>query len=214
MEATSEAPKKSKFAFNPRTIKAALTVIAVIAAIIGGWYWYVSGKRITVEKAEIYAPLVTLGPAQPGVLQKLLVKDGDTVTAHQAVALLENNQSVRASTDGVIVSRSEQIGKYFAPGTAVVTMINPSDLRVIAHVAENKGLNTIRVGQKVIFTVDAFDSRKFQGEVEEIAQSADQSSMVFSISDKRPQKDFSIKIKYEDYPELVNGMSAKVVIYK
>lgn len=213
MEST-ETPKKSKIALNPGTIKIGLLIFAVVMVIFSIGYWYISSKQIATDKAEIYAPLITLGPVQPGILEQLLVKEGDMVTSHQAVARLENNQFVRALTDGVIVSRNEQIGKYFAPGAAVATMIDPNDLRVIAHVAENKGLNTIRVGQKVTFTVDAFGSREFQGTVEEIAQSADQSSVVFSISDKRPQKDFSIKIKYKDYPELVNGMSAKVVIHK
>jgi len=62
--------------------------------------------------------------------------------------------------------------------------------------------------------VDAFDSKQFTGTVEEISQTSDQSSVVFSISDKRDEKNFSIKVKYDNYPELLNGMSAKAWIYK
>jgi len=204
----------SRFKIAPNAIKYGLIILFVIGVSVGGYYWYTISQRIYTDKAEIFAPLIILGPTQPATLQQIMVKSGDMVAANKALARLDNNQFIRAGTDGIIVGINDQIGKLFSPGTAVVTMVNPEDLRLIAHVAENKGLNSVSVGQKVIFTVDAYDSRKFYGEVEEIAQTSDQSSVVFSISDKRVEKDFSIKIKYDNYPELLNGMSAKAWIYK
>lgn len=219
MNADTHSSKKSqnflsRFNISPSTIKYGLIILTVLAISIGGYYWYAINQRIYTDKAEIFAPLITLGPAQPAVLQQVMVKNGDVVSANKTLARLDNNQYIRAKTDGIVVGINDQIGKLFSPGTAVVTMVNPEDLRLIAHVAENKGLNSVSVGQKVIFTVDAFDSRKFYGVIEEIAQTSDQSSVVFSISDKRAEKDFSIKIKYDNYPELLNGMSAKAWIYK
>ena len=143
-----------------------------------------------------------------------MVKNGDQVTVNQQVAKLDDNQFVRAKTDGVVVSINDEIGKLFTPGMPIVTMINPNDSRLIVHIAENKGLNSVLVGQRVMFKVDAFGSEKFYGKVEEISQTSDQSSVVFSISDKRDEKYYSIKIRYDEYPELLNGMSAKAWIYK
>ena len=211
------APKTSRLSrlkIEKGMIKNALITLAVAAVLGGGFYWYTISQRVYTDKAEIYAPLITLGPEQPAVLVEILVKNGEHVSAQEAVARMDNNQFIRAKTDGIVVGENDQVGKLFSPGTPVVTIVNPDDLRVIAHVAENKGLSDIRVGQKVIFTVDAFGSREFKGEVEEISQTSDQSSVVFSISDKRQEKDYSIKIKYSDYPELLNGMSAKAWIYK
>lgn len=199
---------------TPAKLKKGLIIFFLVGLAIGGYYFYVISQRVYSDKADIYAPLITLSPEQPSVLQKVLVKNGDKVMANQAVAKLSNASFVVAKQDGIVVNINDQVGKLFSPGESIITMINPDDLRLIIHVAENKGLDSVRVGQKVIFTVDAFGSKEFNGTVEEIAQSADQSSVVFSISDKRDEKNFSIKVKYDNYPELFNGMSAKASIYK
>jgi hypothetical protein len=43
-----------------------------------------------------------------------------------------------------------------------------------------------------------------------------QSDIVFSISDKREEKEFEVKATFDAdaYPELKNGMSAKMWVYK
>jgi len=195
-------------------IKEGVIVLVVLGISLGAYYWYTISQRVYSDKAEIFAPLIILSPDQPSVLQKILVKNGEQVVVNQAVAKVDQGDFVRAKTDGVVVSTNDQVGKLFSPGEPVVTMINPDDLRLIVHVAENKGLNSIAVGQKVLFTVDAFDSKEFNGTVEEISQTSDESSVVFSISDKRDEKNFSVKVKYNGYPELLNGMSAKAWIYR
>lgn len=199
---------------DSKIIKSAGMSLVILIILIGGYYWYSINQRTFSDKAEIFAPLIIISPSQPSILQEVMVKNGDQVSVNQPLAKFDNNQFVRAKTDGIVVNINDEVGKIFSPGMPVVTMVNQNDLRLIVHVAENKGLNSIRVGQKVVFTVDAFDSRKFYGSVEEIAQTSDQSSVVFSISDKRDEKYFSIKVKFDDYPELLNGMSAKAWIYR
>lgn len=200
---------------NSKRTKAIIAILAIILVSGFGYYFYNHGRQIYTDKAEISAPLISLSYSGVGTLQEILVKNGDRVSARTPVARMENG-FVRAETDGVIVGIDNEIGKIFSPGEPVVTMINTNDLRVVAHIAENKGLSSVNVGQKVMFRVDAFGSKKFYGTVEEIAKTADQSSVVFSISDKREEKEFSVKIKYDvkAYPELLNGMSAKVWIEK
>jgi len=204
----------TRLKITPGKIKSGITVFVFLGLLVGGYYWYAISQRIYSDKAEIFAPLIILGPNQPSVLQKIMVRNGEQIVANQAVARLDSGELVRTETAGVVVSINDQLGKLFSPGMPIVTMIDPNNLRLIVHVAENKGLNSIRVGQRVIFNVDAFGSQKFDGEVEEISQTSDQSSVVFSISDKRDEKYYSIKIRYDDYPELLNGMSAKAWIYK
>lgn len=205
----------SRFKANKKMIQIIGGIVAVVVIALGGLYVYTVNGRIYTEKAEIVSPLVALSPEKPDVLQDLLVKPGDTVQAYQEVARLQND-TVRAKTDGLVVSTSNEVGKLFNPGMPVVTMINPADMRVVAHVAEDKGFSDLRVGQRVIFTVDAYGSKQYEGTVDEIAKTSDQSAIVFSISDKRAEKEFSVKIKFDvaAYPELINGMSAKAWIYK
>jgi hypothetical protein len=64
--------------------------------------------------------------------------------------------------------------------------------------------------------MDAFPSKQYPGVVDSISPTARSSDIVFSISDKRAEQMFDVKVKYDiyAYPELLNGMSAKMWIYK
>jgi len=95
-------------------------------------------------------------------------------------------------------------------------MVDPHEYRLIGHIDEDKGLSDIKVGQDVIFTADAFGSKEYSGTVESINPSARQSDIVFSISDKREERQFDIYVKFDvtKYPELKNGMSARMWVYK
>jgi hypothetical protein len=68
----------------------------------------------------------------------------------------------------------------------------------------------------VKFTVDAFDGKEFEGRVESVSETSHAGDVVFNISDQRQTQNFDVKIWYDvnRYPELQNGMSAKVWILK
>ena len=185
-----------------------------IAVIAGGAYWLNSQNRVYTDKAEISADMTNLSPANPGVLEEVFVSEGDEVAANQSIARV-GDEIIKAKSDGIVVAINENIGTSFNPGQAVASMINPSDLRVVAHTEENKGLANIQVGQPVTFTVDAFGSKKYYGVVDEVSDTSRQSGIVFNISDKREVMEFDVKVRFDinAYPELKNGMSAKVWIY-
>jgi multidrug resistance efflux pump len=94
-------------------------------------------------------------------------------------------------------------------------MIDPTALRVVGTIDENKGLSAIKVGAPVSFTVDAFGNKSFTGIVDEISPTANDTSVVFSISDQRPTNRFDVKVRYDvaAHPEFKNGMSAKMWVY-
>ncbi|HUX35896.1 MAG TPA: HlyD family efflux transporter periplasmic adaptor subunit [Candidatus Paceibacterota bacterium] len=187
----------------------------VAGAAAGAYWWLVINREVYTDNAQISAPLIQLSPDTPGVLKQLMVNEGDKVDANTPVARIGDGY-LMTRTSGVIVSVSNVIGALVSPGDPVVTMINPSDLRVVASIDEDKGFSDVRLGERAEFTVDAFGSQKFEGVVDEIAQTSHQSSVVFSISDKREVQQFDVKIKYDTskYPQLLNGMSARVWIYK
>ncbi len=191
-----------------------VAVTVLIAGIVGIFYWQTVKDQVYVEKSGIVAPLITLSSEQGGELKNIFVKVGDTVPAGFAVAQV-GNEIIRTITPGFVVQAESVLGKNFSPIEPVVTIINPQDLRVVAQVEENKGLNRIVIGQQAVFTVDAFGSRKFFGVVDEIAETSRDSGVVFNISDKREVKVFDVKIRFDEkqYPELKNGMSAKVWIH-
>ena len=187
--------------------------IVVLVLIIGGAYLFLTRNDVYTDKATISAPEIGLSPSIPGVLKDVLVKEGDTVNFNQTVARV-GDELVKSSINGTVIDVNDQVGKIFNPGEAVVTVIDQKALRVEAKIDETKGLSSIRVGQPATFSVDAYGSKKFEGVVDSISPTALQSQVVFSVSDKREVRQFVVKIKYDvsEYPELLNGMSAKVTI--
>jgi len=212
MDNTNEQPAKSNSTKSAAIIGGSL--LAVIA-IVGVFYLITTRNQIYTDQADIEAPAIPIASLLGGTVQKMLVQNGDLVAANTPVAQVAD-QVLRTDSAGLIIAAPNNVGETVAAGAPVVTMIHPQDLRVVAHVDEDKGLTNIKVGQLVSFTVDAFGSQKFTGVVDEISPTSRQSGVVFNISDQREVQEFDVKIKYDvqAYPQLKNGMSAKVTIFE
>ncbi len=197
-------------------IKIGLAVVA-LGAIGGGVYWYVSSQSVYIDQSVIQAPLIALSPVNSGVLEAVFVKEGDLVAADTPVARV-GDEIVKAKTAGQIVSVNTNIGSFINTLTGqgtIASMVDPTQLRVVGHLEENKGLADIKVGDPASFTVDAFGSKQYQGIVDEVSPTSRQSDVVFNISDQRPTNEFDIKVRFDPakYPELKNGMSARIWVF-
>jgi multidrug resistance efflux pump len=190
-------------------------ILVIIAAIAGLIYWKVSSSRVYVEDAKIYAPVISLYPKVGGTLYETYVNAGDTVKTNDPIARV-GDELIKAKSAGLILTIGTNIGSTYGPTTAITTMIDPDELRVVGETQEDKGLKYINVGQQAVFTVDAFGSKKFNGIVDEISPTAQEGDVVFNISDTRQEQKFNVKIRFDtnQYQELKNGMSAKLWIYK
>lgn len=191
--------------------------LVVIGVVGGGLYYYVNSKTVYIDLSQIQAPLINLSPTDSGVLQAVYVNPGDMVAANQPVALV-GNDVVEAQTAGEIVTTNDNIGQYMNTLTGqgtVATMIDPTQLRVVGNLDENKGLDNVAVGDSATFTVDAFGSEQFKGVVDEVAPTSEQSDVVFNISDERPTNEFAVYVRFDptQYPQLKNGMSARIWVY-
>jgi multidrug resistance efflux pump len=212
---TEKATKQSS---GRRNLLVAIIGALIVIGIVGGVaYFYVSSKTVYIDQSVIQAPLVNLSPANSGVLQAVYVNVGDMVTANEPVAEV-GNEIVEAQTSGEIVSVDQNIGEYenSLTGQAVVaTMIDPTQLRVVGELDENKGLSDVAVGDSAMFTVDAFGGQQFQGIVDEVAPTSNAGSVVFDISDQRPTNQFDVYVRFDPtkYPQLKNGMSARIWVY-
>lgn len=187
----------------------------IVFLILGGFiYWYTMAGQTKTDNALVVAPIINLSPLSLGTLEEVYVKVGDKVEPYTPIAKV-GNEIITSKVAGIISSISDTEGQVFAPGTTVVQMINLDKERVIGQVDEDKGLSNIKTGNLVTFTVDTFGSKKYVGIVEEVAPSAHQGDIVFNISDKRQVQQFDVKVKFDinKYPELKNGMSAKLVIF-
>lgn len=190
--------------------------VLVVAMLVGGLlYWHYNSGRVQIDNSQISAPLIALAAGAGGTLQEVGVNVGDMVLPDTVVARVDN-QIIKSKLGGLIVATLNDIGKRLAPNEAPVTMIDPRELRVVGQLEEDKGLPEVHVGQRAVFTVDAFGSRKFFGTVDNVSPTSHESGVVFNISDKRATHSFDVKVRFNiaDYPELKNGMSAKITILK
>ena len=195
--------------------KKGIIVFIVLIAIAGVLYWNDLTSKIYVENAKVTAPVISISPSTPGIIDELYVSSGDHVTRNQILAKV-GDEVLRAKTSGVITGVEDTPGQTVTALSPVISMIDTRKLRVVGRVQEDKGLADISPGQHVELTVDAFPASHYQGEVEKVAPAAREGDIVFSISDKRQEQEFDITVSYDVIacPELKNGMSAKMWIYK
>ena len=190
-------------------------LIAAVAIVAAGFlYFQSSSTRVKIDTSMVSAPQIDLSPSAPGQLMQTYVNVGDSILANTPVAEV-GTEILTSKTAGLVVAVHKDTGKSFNPGQPVVSMIDPNELRVVGTIDENKGLDKIKVGQLANFTVDAFGSKTYQGVVDEVSPSANSTGALFNISDQRPTQQFDVKVRFDAsrYPELKNGMSAKLTIF-
>ncbi len=206
-------PKQSITKEKP-WIVSLLGIFVIGGALFGFLYWQSHMNTVAIKDAFLEAPVIALSPIAPGILNAVYVHPGDTVPANAQIASV--GTSILATKEaGIVASVSENLGSYFAPGQTVATVVAVSEMKVVGAIEETKGLKDLSIGQRATFTVDAFPGKKYEGTVSEIAASANDTSAVFTISDKRPIQRFNVKVQFNsaEYPELKNGMSAKITVH-
>ena len=212
---TQEKPAASKQSALKKPWVQSIIGIVVAFGLLG-LFFVIRGQLDTVkiDNSQILAPVITLSSTTGGTLNDMYVQNGDEVAANTPLALV-GTEVITSKVAGVITDANQTTGATFAPGQTVVSMIEPSALRVVGQIQENKGLSRISVGQPVTFTVDAFGSKTYYGVVDSVSATSNASDVVFNISDEREEQNFDVKVRYDTtaYPELKNGMSAKIVVH-
>ncbi len=199
---------------NPKVLRIILVVI-VSALLIGGYiYFQLSKDRVAIESSLVQAPIIMISPETPGKILNIKVYEGEQVKKGDALAIV-GTSSLNAYQDGLIVSTNNAIGSIASSQIPVVQMINFSDMRIAGTLDENKGLDKVKIGQAVAFTVDALPNQNFWGYVDEISPTAKQTQLQFSVSSERPTQQFIVYARFNaySYPQIKNGMSAKMTVY-
>lgn len=200
---------KNKFA-----LRIFLVVIFAIAVIVGWVFFEFLGDRVFIDNSLIDTPVVSIVPSVPGILTDMRINEGQIVHKGDIIATV-NGEPVFTDSGGVVTMADQAIGSSVSSPTPIAQIINPSQMRVAGTIDENKGLNDIKVGQVVSFTIDALPGRTFWGYVDSISSSAKQTQLAFSISSERPTQQFIVYAKFNAaaYPDIKNGMSAKMTVF-
>jgi len=83
-----------------------------------------------------------------------------------------DNTVVKAPYDGIVSERQVNPGDIVAPGAPLVTIVDPSTMRLEGMVPADQ-LGSVRVGATVTFSVTGYPNRSFTGAISNIYPSAD-----------------------------------------
>lgn len=189
--------------------------IVLCGVIVGGIFFYFkTTDRVPIESSLVDDQIIPIAPVVPGKLTDVYVIEGQKVHKGDALAVV-GSEILRAYSDGIIVQTNNQLGSLISTQNPPIQMLNPDNMRISGTIDENKGLNKIKVGQVTSFTIDALPGKTFWGYVDEVSPMAKQTQISFSISSERPTQQFLVFARFNAsaYPEIKNGMSAKMIIY-
>jgi len=163
-----------------------LIFVALIAIIGGVGYWvYNSYMFYQTDDAQVNGAIVNVSAPMTGTLSTLTVKQGDIVTAGQAIGTITGTPTVSATgiqgtppslnvtspISGTVLQVAAVQGQGVAPGLTILQVTNLNSLNIVAYVDENT-LNNIKIGQSVDITIDAYKGTSFTGHVQQIVQAA------------------------------------------
>jgi len=206
--------KAKESIFTKSYVQSIAGIVAVVLLVVAILSFKNISSYVKIDQGTISAPIISVSPETPGVLEEIFVEVGDEVSVGQSLAQV-GAEILTAKTDGFIVYTNDTPGQYFTYASPVVKMIDGNEFRLVGTIKEDSGFSKINIGDVATFTLDSLPGESFVGIVDEISPTAKDTSVVFSISDKREVKDFTIKIKYdtEKYQNFKNGMSAKIKVY-
>ena len=171
----------------------------------------VDAARADVRAARERLALVEAGP-RPGQVDTARAQLAQAEAALvQARARLADTR-IEAPMDGVVLRKNLERGATAAPGSAIVTLVDPSDLWLRAYIAETD-LGRVKIGQNARVTVDAFPGQPFEGRVTEVASAAEFTPRNVQTQKERVTLVFRVKVAIAN-PDgrLKPGMPADAVI--
>ena len=161
-----------------------------------------------------------LAVAQAALTQAQTAADQAVLAVNQAqasLALLEAQiakLTVKAPSEGVILTRSIQPGEVIPAGAAAFTLGRLDDLTLTVYIPEDR-YGEVQLGQAVSVTVDSFPGVIFTATVVHIADQAEYTPRNVQTVSGRKSTVFAIKLQVQDPSgRLKPGMPADVTFSK
>ncbi len=174
--------------------------------------------RLALLRAGARPEQVRVAEAQVAAVQAQTEAARGQVAAAQAGLDVSDEQlarmTIKASIDGIILSRSVEPGEVALPGGALLVLGDLQHLTVTVYLPEDR-YGTIKVGQATQVTVDSFPDRVFAGTVQRIADKGEYTPRNVQTPAGRRAVVFAVKVAVENPDgELKPGMPADIVFGK
>ena len=190
-------------------------IVALLAVAGIGYQVWRTSQRIEIEDASISAPQVPVRSSGGGTLRQVYAAVGDEVRAHRPIARV-GTEVITSDVPGTVVGIRDDVGAFIPAGSIVAWLIDRGELRAVGLIDEDEGLADLRVGQRATVKADTWGGREFFGTVEEISARPHRQDVQFSISEKREQRQYEVKVRFDGRPDpgLKQGMSARIWVRK
>lgn len=192
-----------------------------------------AAEAITKSRARLAVARSTLDTARDALMMLQTGEDNLQVRAAQAAAEAAASQvaqaeaglkqaqealnlaelqlertTVTAPMDGVILSRSLEVGEMISAGGAVMRMANLETLNLVVYIAEDL-YGRLNLGDSVTLRVDSYPGQVFTGKIIHIADEAEFTARNVQTEQGRKSSVYAVKIQVDNPDQkLKPGMPA------
>jgi multidrug resistance efflux pump len=177
IDAAPEAtPRPRRRFLSRRVLLPVLAVIVLVAAVVGLNAYREGQLYVSTDNAQLTGQPVQVGAMNAGRVEAIMPTIGATVHKGDVIAQValpsqigmgQNGQpkmgflgagdthvDVQAPFDGVVIAEPVAVGATVAAGQPIVSLVDPSQLLVIANIEETN-IARVKVGEPVTVHVDA-----------------------------------------------------------
>jgi HlyD family secretion protein len=162
----------------------------------------VAQANLNAAEADATPEDIALGKAQ--------VREAEAALAAVEVQLAK--QTLTAPRDGLISEKLVDPGELAAPGTLLLELKDVDSVELTVYIPQDQ-VGQVKIGQKALVSVDAYEVKQFEGRVSYIAHEAEFTPRNVQTKEERVKLIFAVKIKL-DNPDhrLKPGMPADAQI--
>lgn len=133
-------------------------------------------------------------------------------TVAQTQAVLQH-ALITAPFAGLVTVRHREPGESVAPGTPVLTIMNPDDRWIRIYVRED-AVGRVSIGQRATITADAYRDRTYGGVTIFIASEAEFTPRNVQTTEERVKLVYEVRVRITDDPsfDLKPGLAADVAL--
>lgn len=192
----------------------------IVLVIIYGSYTILKNtvfNKTLVVSGSIEAVEVHLGVTSPGVVDRVLVEEGDRVQTDQLLASVGEvaggaSGNIRSPIDGIVLLRAVEPGEIAPSGGALLVVADLSTVTLTVYVTEVH-YGKIHLGDQYQISVDSFPDRTFPATVTTIANEAEFTPRNAQSVQNRKNTVYAVKLTIPNPNlDLKPGMPADVTL--
>jgi multidrug resistance efflux pump len=169
-----------------------------------------------LAEAQVTLAQAALDELEAGpTAEDVAIAEAGVRQAEAAVRLVDAHiaqLTLTAPMDGIVTSRSAQVGETATAGSPLLTVANLDEVTLVIYVSENR-VGQVRLNQQVEVQVDSFPSQVFLGQVSSIAGEAEFTPRNVQTQEERVNLVFAVKVTIpNDNQKLKPGMPADATI--